>query len=488
MKNTGGRVLASGGFGCVFSPALKCEGETKRSKGKISKLMSEKHATEEYQEIVLIKNKLDNIKHYKDYFLINDITLCQPAKLSSDDLTYFSSKCTALPKDKITKANINNKLDKLMSLNVPHGGLPVDDFLYQDGSFEKIYKIHTSLVKLLKKGIVQMNDKHVYHCDIKDSNVLLDDNSNELKARLIDWGLTTEYIPFKNNNFPSTWRNRPFQFNVPFSVIIFSDSFVEKYTKYLSDGGLPEETQLKPFVIDYINIWMKERGAGHYKFINEIMYTLFHNILTSIPEKSKPNVIETQITMDFMVNYIVNVLVHFTKFKPDGSLNLREYLDKVFIKIVDIWGFITIYFPIIELLSNNYNKLTKHELKIFEQLRYMFVEYLYTPRHEIIDMNILYYDLKKLGDLIYQNYKGIQKISSESTSSINKSVTTKSNKSIKTKSNKSVTTESNKAEGIHNNNNNNNKRSLTRKNKSIISFKRKTKQKRFKKPLFLSLK
>ena len=39
MKNNkGGKVLASGGFGCVFSPALRCEGETKRATGKISKL------------------------------------------------------------------------------------------------------------------------------------------------------------------------------------------------------------------------------------------------------------------------------------------------------------------------------------------------------------------------------------------------------------------------------------------------------------------
>ena len=33
-NNTGGNVLASGGFGCVFSPALKCEGE-KHREGKI---------------------------------------------------------------------------------------------------------------------------------------------------------------------------------------------------------------------------------------------------------------------------------------------------------------------------------------------------------------------------------------------------------------------------------------------------------------------
>ena len=43
-KSKGGKVLASGGFGCVFTPALKCEGETKRAIGKVTKLMSEKHA------------------------------------------------------------------------------------------------------------------------------------------------------------------------------------------------------------------------------------------------------------------------------------------------------------------------------------------------------------------------------------------------------------------------------------------------------------
>ena len=114
MKNIGGKVLASGGFGCVFSPALKCHGDTKRVQGKISKLMSQRHAVEEYEEIISIKNKLDTIKDYTDYFLLNDITICKPDKLTARDLRDYSSKCSALPKDKITKENINKNLDKLM--------------------------------------------------------------------------------------------------------------------------------------------------------------------------------------------------------------------------------------------------------------------------------------------------------------------------------------------------------------------------------------
>ena len=144
--NKGGKVIASGGFGCVFNPALKCEGDSKRESKKISKLMTERHATQEYEEINQIKGKLDSIINYEDYFLINDATLCRPAKLTSTDLTSFSEKCTALPKDNITKKNINSKLDEVMSLNLPNGGLPVDDYIYSNGGYDKLYNTHMALI------------------------------------------------------------------------------------------------------------------------------------------------------------------------------------------------------------------------------------------------------------------------------------------------------------------------------------------------------
>lgn len=474
MKNNkGGKVLASGGFGCVFSPALKCEGEEKRAMGKISKLMSEKHAVQEYEEINSIKQELDTIQNYEDYYLIYDATLCKPAKLSGSDLDNYSKKCTALPKDKITKTNINNKLDKLLSLNIPNGGLPVDDYLYNEGSFEKIYKLHIKLVSLLKNGILPMNEKKIYHCDIKDSNVLVDEQMREMKTRLIDWGLCTRYTPFVNMPFPKSWRNRPLQFNVPFSVIIFSDYFVQKYTDFIANGGAAEETQLKPFVIEYISFWMKERGAGHYKFINEIMYMLFSDSLTNIEKSAKPEVIETQITMNYIVNYIVDVLVHFTDFREDGTLNLREYLDKVFIHIVDIWGFISVYIPIIELLANNYDNLTKKELAIFSKLQFIFVEYLYSPRHSAINTEDLFLDLKHLGDLL----KGKNRNSKQENPR-------KSIKKTVPKIFKKTTTRKN----------NNLGGSIRRKYKnmiepkSFVSFKRMPRKRRFKNPFFLSLK
>jgi len=460
----GGKVLASGGFGCVFSPALKCKGEKKRQSGRISKLMTEKYAIEEYEEINSIREKLSSIKHFENYFLLYNTSLCRPEKMTKSDLVDYTKKCSALPKNNITKTNINDNLDKLLILSMPNGGSTVDNYLYNDGSFEKMYKLNISLINLLKKGIIPMNKKNVYHCDIKNSNVLVDTSTEKMKTRLIDWGLSTEYNPFKNEPFPRTWRNRPLQFNVPFSVIIFTDAFYEMYTKYIQDGGIIDEVHLKPFVIDYIRFWMKERGAGHYKYINEIMYILFSNGLTSTSTESKSKIIETQITMNYIINYIVDVLVHYTKLRKNGSLNLRLYLDDIFVQIVDIWGFISVYLPIVEILFNNYSNLDETELKIFNKLKHIFVYYLYDPRHEPIDMYMLYSELNDLGKLFF-------------TVSINsrKNISEGLDKNIK------------KQKLVNDIVNKKTKKNILKRRKNI-SFKKRPKQRRFRNPFLLSLK
>jgi len=468
MYNKGGKVLASGGFGCVFSPALKCKNTKTRANGKISKLMTERHAIEEYEEINNIREKLKDIPDYQDYFLLNNINICKPDKLTQQDITNFKTKCKALPKDGITKDNINKSLDKVMVLNMPNGGIPVDDFIYNKGSFQKMRNINNSLMELLVNGIVPMNNRNIYHCDIKDSNVLVDDSEFQLKIRLIDWGLSTEYIPKKNNPFPSTWRNRPFQFNVPFSVIIFSDDFIEKYTKYINKGGKTDEDSLRPFVINYIHFWIEKRGAGHYRFINEIMHMLFSQEIHNVSASNKDTIIETDFTMMYITNYIIDVLIHFTKFRKNGTLNLREYLDNVFIKIVDIWGFITIYIPMLDFFYKNLYSLNNNELEIFNLIKTIFIKYLYSPRIKPIKINEIINDLEKLDILLVNNFpETINNILNKNKFSIkNKTTTSKLKKSklqfkkkisSKSKTRKLLMIKNNKTKKIYNKNTINNK-------------------------------
>jgi len=404
MKLKGGKVIASGGFGCLFKGALKCKGNKNRDKGKVSKLMTEKHALSEYNEIQIIKKKLEKISDYKNYFLLDEFSICIPEKLTKTDLKDYKKKCTALPKVDINETNINESLDKLRALNMPDGGIPVDDYIYSNNSFENLYELNKCLISLLQNGIIPMNQKNIYHCDIKDSNILVDEKDNKLYTRLIDWGLSTEYTPFINEKFPKTWRNRPLQFNVPFSVILFTDTFIKLYKGFIDSGKEIIEQNIRPFIVDYIYLWMKERGSGHYKFINELMYMLFSNELHNIPEKNKAKLIESDFTMRYITNYLVKILLNYTVFKTDGNINMRPYLDEVFINIVDVWGFIVVYYPILELLYNNYEILDKKQLEIFGLLKSIFINYLYKPRIEPIDIKYLVSDLEHLGYMFKREF------------------------------------------------------------------------------------
>ena len=258
-----------------------------------------------------------------------------------------------------------------------------------------------------------MNKHNIYHCDIKDSNILVD-SSSTLKARLIDWGLSTEYVANVDQAFPKTWRNRPFQFNVPFSIVIFSDLFFDKYSKYIEEGGEIDYDSLKPFIIEYIYLWLKERGSGHYKYITQIMFMLFSNELDDIDVKEKEKIIESEFTLPYIYNYIIEVLINFTNFRKDGTLNLRIYLDTVFIKIVDIYGFIISYLPFFEALFDNYTELNDVELELFETFKKLFIKYLFSPRVQPINVNEVTNELKGLNKLL--NVSSINNNNNKSTS------------------------------------------------------------------------
>ena len=398
-RKIGGSVLASGGFGCVFSPALLCKGQTKRKRNTVSKLMTEKHALEEYHDISNIRDRVKTIPNYKDYFLVDDISVCTPKALSVSDLSNFK-KCTALPKDGINANNINKSLDHILSLNIPNGGIDVDDYIFQNGSFNKLLNLNTKLIQLLKNGIIPMNKHNIYHTDIKGSNILIDQS---LKTRLVDWGLCAEYKPLNNSEFPSTWYNRPIQFNVPFSVILFTNVFKQKYKEYIQSGGKLVRNALRLFVLDYIDEWKKIRGVGHYRVINDIMYMLFSNDL-KIKQSLKWNMIEKKYTIPYLVNYLVEILIHYKKTNVDGSYDVRPYLDQVFVNIVDVWGFISIYTTIIEVLFNNYKVLNENELKLFNSLKKIVLEYMYKPRITPVDINKLSNDLVSLNTIFIKGF------------------------------------------------------------------------------------
>jgi len=398
----GGDVIASGGFGCIFKPELKCTNGSGSSKiNRISKLMINKNAIEEYNLIQKFKNILNIIPNYNNYFLLDNFTLCRPNKLTKNDLKKYNKKCKALKKKNITVKNINKSLDKILSLNMPDGGIDIEVFIEMDNNFlkNKFIKLNNSLIDLLKNGIIPMNKLNVYHCDIKDSNVLVQTNNKTLNTRLIDWGLSIDYN--SNQEFPRKLYRRPFQYNVPFSIILFNKEFIKRYSNFVSLNPIPNYFQIREFVINYIFIWNNIRGPGHLDTINKIVKILTISKLSAIKNKKiKNHIIEYEFTYYYIVEYITKIL---NKYTNNGKLELSSYFNTVFLKNIDIWGFTMIYISIVQNLYNTFENLNDFQLQIIDKIKYIIIHFLYDNPIQPINIDSLVDELTNLNKVIDNN-------------------------------------------------------------------------------------
>jgi len=395
----GGKVIGSGGFGCVFNPAIKCKGQ-KRGNKTVTKLMKKKYVKTEFNGIQKYKEMLKGIPNYSDYFLVDGFSTCEPDKLDEEDLTLFDKKCSALKKMKITSKNVNDSLNKLMALNMPYGGIDLGDYI--DASkmdYKKLIKMNESLIKLLKNGIVPMNEKNIYHCDVKDANILILEESeseatNNIKARLVDWGLS---VIFKErNSIPKLLTNRPFQYNVPFSIILFNDTFTKMHAEFLKKEKDPTYFDTRSFVINYVITWINKRGAGHLKTLNSCFKTFFERGLINVEEQFKKDIIEFEYTFYFIFEYISYVLFKFTK---DGKFDKMGYFSQVFLKNIDIWGFVMSYLPILEYLEEYYEELSSCEIDIVKKIINM-VLYVIECSYVPIDIDKLLIKIDELNALL----------------------------------------------------------------------------------------
>jgi len=365
MVKKGGSVVGSGGFGCVFRPALKCKGRARTAKKMVSKLMTIKDANAEFIEINKFKKILKSIPDYKRHFMLDNITKCSPDILTIGDLEQFDSKCHALTSENFSAENLNMRLSDVNIINLPDGGVDVGDYM-DSIKYSDMVDANNKFIYLLVGGIIKMNKLKVLHADIKDSNILIDRDC----ATLIDWGLSSTYTSAK---IPDRLRNRSLQYNLPFSSILFNDMFNELYANFLINGTPNNEDFTREFVKNYIIVWFGHRGEGHYKTVQKIFADLSKDY--------------THINaMDYMVNYLTLILLKFTINK---KMNITAYFNKVYIHIVDVWGFITIYCSIFERLSHAYLALNKQELVLYAAIKHILLKYLYEPRVEPIDIQEL---------------------------------------------------------------------------------------------------
>ena len=330
---------------------------------------------------------------------MKNISVCYNLQeITNDNLVDFDEKCKPLYKNKITSKNINYNLDKIAFLNMPNGGIDVDDYL-SDKKGKDYIKFNNSMLKLLKNGIEPMNNLGVYHNDLKGSNILIDDSKRDnIKARIIDWGLSFIYYQSSENttstisDIPSNIKNRNIQFNLPLSIIMFQQKFILKYEEYIKINDNKEKDNLTKFILTYSKYNFETNGNGHMEYVEKILYLLFINDI--IDENITPEkYVEIKIK-EYYVNYFYEILISYTNI--NGILEIEKYFNDIFIKNLDTYGFIVSYVYILEDLFNNYNKLNESGIILYNKIKIIFLECLFSNSTKIINKNELINSLKSL--------------------------------------------------------------------------------------------
>ena len=392
----GGEVITSGGFGCIFKPALKCKDSKKRKDG-VSKMSIKKYGIQEMKEIIQIKNKLKHIPNYGKLYLL-DIQVCEPDKLTQTDLINFDKKCSALTRYNINEQNVNDNLDKLNIINMPYGGISLREWLLEGATInvDKIKQLNQMVVHLLKNAIVPMNNSLVIHNDLKDQNVLVD---SELNTRIIDWGLAAVV---KNNAIPDEVWNRPLQFNTPFSAMIFTDRFKKAYTDFLlavrNKDEEFNENSVRNFVItEYVSSGHKYFGDSddNTKFFSMIFKNSTsssnsvggskknrnRNSSTSNSTPSNSSNGENTITSSghtlyYLSNYITNILMDYTDSKY--VFHMTDYFMKGYLHNSDVFGIMTTYYTFFNKERINLDIHENKYSQFLNQLRNILVDFIFT--------------------------------------------------------------------------------------------------------------
>jgi hypothetical protein len=185
-------------------------------------------------------------------------------------------------------------------------------------------------------------------------------------VRLIDWGLSMYTASGKN--IPDVLLGKPLQYNLPFSIILFNNTFKTMYSTFLKTMPTSnlDNNSVGEFLKTYLEKWNTKRGKGHIKTITSIWRGI----------TGKQNIQET-----IIIPYLSAILLEYTR---NGEFDTIGYFKNVFLKLIDLWGFIICYSAFLETGYKN------------EKINNLILNYLYRKPTENINIDELLYDLRNL--------------------------------------------------------------------------------------------
>jgi serine/threonine protein kinase len=428
-----GKAIAAGGFGCVFKPAIACANPdiTKKMKRSgyeyITKVMEARYAKDEMKEVDTVLPIVSKIPNHKRYFLVDGIFECKKfGPLTSENLKGLDSTCTNLSRIGIVASNINVNLSSLSAIYIPYGGesvatemkrLALDYNRVHDTPAQvkfvskDIGILSYALADVLEHAIVPMNKLNLIHLDLKGDNLLFNesvlDDGKMPYIKVIDWGLAGK-VPSKG--IANAAKDRPFQFNAPFSNILFNKRIIDNAVKMHSGGrDLVITDAQMPLIATTIVNTMLSFWEGHAKYIAQDINRFITPFAMStskgeIAALSSDAKCTTEV-VTLIVNYITPILkkywhegVYGLYSGFQGSFNADKYFQEVYRYNCDVWGVIVCYQDFLNRISSYTLHRQSEILKVMSNILF---KYCFSPTYaaERIPVESVMRDMRALGRL-----------------------------------------------------------------------------------------
>lgn len=345
-------VIDAGGNGCIFKPSLQCANTKDNSiktniknNNYVSKLMISHDAKDELKEIANVQNVIKTISNNSKYFLLSNISHCSPKKLSPSELNSFKDKCKIFEQDGYHYSEINDNIQNFSIINMPYGGINLDKFYYSLVNKEAkmryniLLNLHKELLDLLKNGIAKINQKGLYHFDIKGSNILVQQSSgtssssnNNIQVKLIDWGIS-EHIKLTEKKALQliSFNGRPFQFNLPVGSLLLNPQLYP-YLKELIIKNSNKNNRSMCYDLLNKSFELNPLSKEHFDYVaNNILVGLTDVLTTSEQKKNYAYYILCN-----QLELIINKYYNFDNYSFDKT----KYFKEVFSHNCDIYGFL----------------------------------------------------------------------------------------------------------------------------------------------------
>lgn len=259
----GGKYLAKGQYGCVFSPALLCKEHKQRSANKqmyehsIGKVFKEKD--EFGQELNLYKTIVEKLDPSSE-FTVRMRNSCLVGAMSKAEQ---KNACSSIKPD-------------LPQIIMDNGGMDLLEWSKRNhGKAQSFIKLFSKLGPVLR-GLLSMIQAGVVHRDIKCTNLLYDGNS----VRIVDFGLMT-----KKELVFSPDSDYILDYDYPYFPVEFK-AYLAKTQQQLEPAALKAYLHENLTASEYLGkdpfLWFNAMGVH----VDESLLALSHEMKAVLREKS----------------------------------------------------------------------------------------------------------------------------------------------------------------------------------------------------------